>query len=385
MSDIIYLDNNATTKPLAEVVAAMTPLLSTGYANPSSVHRFGQNVRHQVEQARAQVAALVNAEPKEIVFTSGGTEAINLAIRGTLLADPIRRHLITSTVEHSAVHRLANRLSKEGYEVDRIDVDGEGRLDFAALEAKTRDDTALISLMHANNETGVLFDVDRICRFASDRGIRLHVDAVQAAGKVPIDVKRSSVDLMSLSAHKMHGPKGVGALYVRKRTRLSPLFTGGRQERDLRPGTENAPAIVGFGVAAESAEPWVNGGVHSVRALRDEFENRVLDAIPVAHVIGRGAPRVCNTSNIGFERIQSEAILMLLSERGVCASAGAACSSGSLEPSHVLGSMGVDTRIGHGAIRFSLSRFTTPTEIRSSVDVLTEVIERLSATLPRIP
>jgi len=347
------------------------------------VHRFGQEVRHKVEQARAKVADLISAEPKEIVFTSGGTESINLAIRGTLASDPSKRHVVTSAVEHSAVHRLAAQLEKEGYEVDLVGVDREGRLDLAGLEEKITERTALVSVMHANNETGVLFDVEQVCEIAAERGVRVHIDAVQSAGKVPIDVRRLSAGLLSLSAHKMHGPKGAGALFVRRRTRLTPLTIGGRQERDLRPGTENVPAIIGFGVAAEEAAALLRQGLDSIQALRDDFEARVLRAIPIAHVIGAGAPRICNTSNIGFERLQSEAILILLSERGICASAGAACSSGSLEPSHVLGAMGVESRIAHGAIRFSLSRFTTASEVDRSVGVLAEVIERLSAAAPR--
>lgn len=383
MSDSIYLDNNATTQPLDSVIEAMLSCLRTDYANPSSVHRFGQQVRHRVEQAREQVAALINAEPKEIIFTSCGTESINLAVRGTLAADPSKRHLVTSAVEHSAMHRLAAQLSHEGYTVDQIRVDQEGGLDLTELEARVNEGTALVSVMHANNETGVLFDVERICEIAAGRGVRVHVDAVQSAGKVPIDVKHLSVDLLSLSAHKMHGPKGVGALYVRRRTRLTPLTIGGRQERDIRPGTENVPAIVGFGVAAQEAASLLGDRIDSIRALRDRFETRVMDVVPIAHVIGAGAERVCNTSNIGFEKLQSEAILILLSERGICASAGAACSSGSLEPSHVLGAMGIDTVIAHGAIRFSFSRFTTESDIDRSVEVLAEVIERLSSAVPR--
>lgn len=383
MGNFVYLDNNATTQPLDSVVEAMLSCLRTDYANPSSVHRFGQQVRHKVEQARTQVAGLLKAEPREIIFTGSGTESVNLAIRGTLAADRSKRNLVTSAVEHSAVHRLAAQLRHEGYTVDEIGVDSNGRLDLAELEAKVNEGTALVSAMHANNETGVLFDIERICEIAASRGVRVHIDAVQSAGKVPIDVKRLSVDLLSLSAHKMHGPKGVGALYVRRRTRLTPLTIGGRQERDLRPGTENVPAIVGFGVAAEEAMNLLRQGVESIRVLRDDFETRICHMIPIAHLIGAGADRICNTSNIGFKRLQSEAILILLSERGVCASAGSACSSGSLEPSHVLRAMGVDSRIAHGAIRFSLSRFTTASDIDRSVEVLTEVIERLSSAVVR--
>ncbi len=378
----IYLDNNATTRPLDSVVEAMRPFLGDQYANPSSFHKFGQDVRCAVERAREQVAALIGADPKEIIFTSGGTEAINLAIQGTLAALPTRRRLITSAIEHSAVHRLAARLAREGYDIDEIGVDRDGRLNLAELEDKITDDTALISVMHANNETGVVFDVRRICEIAERHGIRVHIDAVQSVGKIPVAVDDFPVHLLSLSAHKMHGPKGAGALYIRRRTRIAPLTTGGRQERDLRPGTENVPAIIGFGVAAEDAANTSTEHIDRIRALRDDLEARVKAAIPITHVIGAAADRLCNTSNIGFERLQAEAILILLSERGLCASAGAACSSGSLEPSHVLRAMGIDPVVAHGAIRLSLSRFTTPADIDRTVEVLTEVVKRLSATMP---
>jgi cysteine desulfurase len=381
----VYLDNNATTKPLDAVVEAMLPFLGFEYANPSSVHRFGQRVRHGLECAREQVARLINAEPREVVFTSGGTESVNLAIRGALAAEPARRQVVTTAVEHSAAHRLATQLVREGYQVDRISVDHEGRLDYDELEDRVTPNTALISIMHANNETGVLFDVLRVCGIAARHGVRVHVDAIQSVGKVAVDVKELPVDLMSLSAHKMHGPKGAGALFVRRRTRLVPVMIGGRQERDLRPGTENVPAIVGFGVAAEEAARLPAERIETIRQLRDDFEARVGAVIPIARVIGAAADRVCNTTNIGFEGLEAEAILILLSERGISASAGAACSSGSLEPSHVLQAMGIDPKIAHGAIRFSLSRFTRAAEVDWAVDVLAEVIRRLSSTMGRQP
>ena len=380
IGDCIYLDNNATTRPLDSVAEAMLPLLRSEYANPSSVHRFGQRVWQRVERAREQVAELIGADPKEIIFTSGGTESINLAIRGTLAAIPARRHLITSAVEHAAVHSLVARLAREDYQVDEIGVDRAGRLNLAELEGKIAKDTALISVIHASNETGVIFDVERVCEIAARRGIRVHLDAVQSAGKVRIDVEGLPVHLLSLSAHKMHGPKGAGALYIRRQTRLESMIAGGRQERNLRPGTENVPAIVGFGVAAEEAAGLSPTKLASIRRLRDDLEARVRTKIPIAHVIGAGAERLGNTSNIGFERLQAEAILILLSEHGICASAGSACSSGSLGPSHVLKAMGIDPKFAHGAIRFSLSRFTAAAEIDRAVDVLCEAIERLCAT-----
>ena len=381
MADYVYLDNNATTRPLDRVVEAMRPWLGPQYANPSSVHQFGQTVRHQLECARAQVAALLQADPQEIVFTSGGTESINLAIRGTLAAQPAKRHVVTSAVEHSAVQRLCAQLVREGYRVDAVGVDAEGRLDLAELETRITPETALVSVMHANNETGVLFDVERVCAAAGRHGVRVHVDAVQSAGKIPLDIRSWPVHLLSLSAHKLHGPKGVGALYVRPRTRLVPLLAGGGQERNLRAGTENVPGIIGFGVAAEAAADEARTGIETVRRLRDDLEARILAAIPLARVNGAGADRLGNTSNIGFRRLQSEALLILLSERGICVSAGSACSSGSLEPSHVLQAMHVDPEIAHGAVRFSLSRFTTPAEIDRAVTALREVVQRLSTSL----
>lgn len=385
MSDWIYLDNNATTKPLDEVVQAMEPFLRDRYANPSSFHRFGQEVRHAVEQARDQVAGLIGAEPREIVFTSGGTESINLGVRGLLASRGGRTKVVISAVEHSAGRRLAARFAQEGFQVDEIGVDGGGQLAWQELEEKLTADTALVSVIHANNETGVLTDAKRVCELAARYDVPVHLDAVQSVGKVSVNVSALPVHLLSMSGHKLHGPKGVGALYVRRRTRLAPLAFGGRQERDLRPGTENVAGIVGFGVAAEEASGSIPERMHAIRQLRDRFEERVVALIPEACVIGRGSERVGNTSNLGFARLQAEALLLLLSERGVCASAGAACSSGSLEPSHVLRAMGVDSEVAHGAVRFSLSRFTTESELERAVAALVEVVARLREGLPAAP
>jgi cysteine desulfurase len=376
-----YLDNNATTQPLKSVTQAMQPYLGGEYANPSSLHPPGQRVRYAVECARIQVANLIGAEPGEIAFTSGGTESINLAIRGVLAARPWPCHVITSAVEHSAVQRLTDQLAREGHRVDRIGVDQEGRLDYDELEDRTTEETALISVMHANNETGVLFDVRRVCDIAARYGVYVHVDAVQSVGKVPVDVTELHAHLLSLSAHKMHGPKGAGALYVRRRTRIEPLLLGGRQEHGVRPGTENVPALVGFGVAAEEAARLTPEQTGAVRRLRDAFEARIQSTIPEAHVIGAGADRLGNTSNIAFARLTAEAIVMLLGERGICVSAGAACSSGSLEPSHVLRAMGIKPELAHGAVRFSLSRLTSAGEIALAAEALAKVIPRVSATL----
>ncbi len=375
---MIYLDNNATTQPLPEVVEAIHTCLREAYANPSSVHQFGQGVRHKVECAREKVAQLIGASPKEIIFTSGGTESINLAIRGGLRIHPHRRHFVTTAVEHSAVLRVAEQLAADGFTVDYVGVDREGRLDEAEWAEKITDRTALVSLLHANNETGVMFDVPRLAAVAAEKGVPVHVDAVQSAGKVPLDVTSWPVQLVSIAGHKFHGPKGIGALYVRRRTRIEPLILGGSQERLLRGGTENVEGIIGMGVAAEIAVRDCAHVTEHVRGLRDALEADVLASVPFARVSGRGTERIYNTSNLAFEGLEAEAILILLSEAAICASAGAACSSGSLEPSHVLKAMGIDDRIAHGAIRFSLSRFNTREEIDHVVSILPGLLSRLT-------
>jgi len=379
MREVIYFDNNATTQPLPEVVEAVGTMVRDEYANPSSVHQFGQAARHRVECAREQVASLIGASAKEIIFTSGGTESINLAIRGALGIHPDRRHIVTTAVEHSATLRVMERLEDEGFRVDYVGVDHAGRLDENEWTEKLTDDTAVASLMHANNETGVVFDVRRAATIAADRGAAVHVDAIQSAAKLPIDISSWPVQLLSLSAHKFHGPKGVGALYVRRRTRIEPLIVGGGQERQLRGGTENVPGIVGMGVAAEIARTDREAVSHRVGALRDALEAGLLAAMPSARVNGRGAPRVSNTTNIGFEGLEAEAVLIVLSEAGICASSGSACSSGSLEPSHVLKAMGIEERVAHGAIRFSLSRFSTPAEVERAVAEIPRLLARLTA------
>ncbi len=378
MGDIVYLDNNATTRPLDSVVEAMGLVLADEYANPSSLHRFGQSVRHRMECARAQVASLVGADPSEIVFTSGGTESINLAIRGTLAASGAKRHLVTSTVEHSAVRNLARQLRREGYEVTEVGVDRSGRLDLEQLADGLRDDTALISIMYANNETGVVFAVESVASLAAERDIPLHLDAVQAVGKVGIDLARLPATLMSISAHKFHGPKGAGALYVRRGARLRSLQHGGRQERDLRPGTENVPAIIGMGVSAEAAIDSLADGSSRVAHLRDRLEDGLSDGVPRVHVNGHAAPRLPNTTNIAFRGVRAEALLLTLSEHGIYASSGAACSSGALEPSHVLQGMGLEPEIIDSSLRFSLSSFTTDDEVDRALSVIPPIANRLS-------
>lgn len=379
----IYLDNNATTRPDPRVVEAMLPFLTERYANPSSVHLFGQQVRHAVETAREQVAAALRSKPRQIVFTGGGTEANALAIRGALAGRPDKRHFITTAVEHDSVLRLAEQLQKEGYRVTYLGVDTLGRLDMAELQASLDDETALVSVMHANNETGVLFPIEEIGKLTAARGVPLHVDATQTVGKLPVDVSRLPVQLLTLAAHKFHGPKGAGAVYVGRGVRIRPQVLGGHQERDLRAGTENVAGIVGMGVAIQLAMDHLDEENTRVRALRDRLERGILERISIAHVNGDREHRLPNTTNIGFEALEAEAVLMLLSKEGVCVSSGSACSSGSLEPSHVLKAMGIDPRIAHGAVRFSLSRFTTDEEIERTLEIVPAAIERLRSLQPR--
>ncbi len=376
MSELIYFDNNASTKPLPEVVEAMVPVLREQYANPSSLHQFGQAVRHRVEVAREQVASLIGAESREIVFTSGGTEAINLALRGVLHGHPNRRHIVTTAVEHSAVLKVMEQLAHEGYRIDYARVDSDGRVNADQWSKLITDDTALVSIQHANNETGVVNDIFRLGEVARERDVPVHVDAVQAVGKLPIDVSGWPVQLVSLSAHKFHGPKGTGALYVRRRTRIEPLILGGGQERRIRGGTEHVAGIVGMGVAASLVSETLLDTAEHVGRLRDTLETGLLESVPYSVINGGGAERVYNTCNISFAGLEAEAILILLSEAGICASSGAACSSGSLQPSHVLQAMKIDERIAHGAIRLSLSRFNTEEEVDRAVQVIPELLSR---------
>jgi cysteine desulfurase len=387
--DVVYLDNNATTKPAPEVVAAMMPYLTEWYGNPSSVHRFGQRARQGIDESRAQVATLLGCPDSELLFTGGGTEAVNTAVRGLQVARSPRKRIVTTTVEHSATRELCQQLAKEGAEVIEVPVDHEGRLDMDRLRDALTDDAALVTIMWANNETGVLFPVKDIAEMCRAKRVPFHCDATQAIGKIPVNVAETGFDAMSLASHKFHGPKGVGGLFVRRGLRFRPLLIGGPQERGRRGGTENVPGIIGMGKAAELANAALPQ-MARVAELRDRLEREILSRIDDAHVNGSTAltaggttdARLPNTTNIGFARLEAEAILLLLSEQGICASAGAACSSGSLEPSHVLRAMKIDERIAHGAIRFSLSRYTTDAEIDRALDVLPGVIKRLRAVLP---
>ena len=374
---MIYLDNNATTPVAAEVREAMLHYLGEHFGNPSSVHHLGQRAAFAVNQAREQVAAMLGARPREVLFTSGGTESIHLALRGTLTFDRNKRHLITTAVEHEAVLQCAAQLERDGIEITRVGVDRHGHIDLDQLKDSIRSETALIAAMYANNETGVIFPVVRIGEIAAEHKVPFFVDGTRAAGKIPIDVAALPVQMMSLSAHKIHGPKGVGALYVRRGTHLRPVQSGGHQERDLRAGTENVPGIVGLGVAAELAAAHAPKFGDRVGRFRDKLETALCERIPIAQVNGDRGCRLANTTNIGFERLEAEAIMLLLSENLIYASAGSACESGSLEPSHVLTAMGVEQTLAHGSVRFSLSRLTTEAEIDTAIEKIPPLIERL--------
>lgn len=386
---IIYLDNNATTMPAPEVVEAMLAWLRENYANPSSVHHLGQQARHAVETAREQVAAVLGVGHRQVVFTGSGTEANNLAIRGVLASRPDKRHVVTTAVEHDSVLRLMRQLERDSCEITCLGVDQSGHLDLAELSDSLTERTALVSIMHANNETGVVFPIDEIAAIVADRGIPLHVDAVQTTGRLrdvsgrsPLNLADVPIDLLTASAHKFHGPKGVGILCMRRGTRLRPQIVGGHQERDLRAGTENVAGIVGTGAAIELALRHLDEDADRIRHLRDRLEEGICSRISIAKVNGDRSGRLPNTTNIGFEALQAEAILMLLSNHGICASSGSACSSGSLEPSHVLTAMGIDHRVVHGAVRFSLSRYTTEAEIDRTLEIFPAVIEKLQALSP---
>jgi cysteine desulfurase len=378
----IYVDNNATTKVAPEVVEAMLPYFTERYGNASSMHSFGGGLVVDIRRARTQVADLIGARPDEILFTSGGTESDATAIHAALQSNPDKRHIVTSRVEHPAIKTLFERYQKNGYRVTFIPVDGEGRLDQEALLESLSDDTAIVSLMWANNETGVINPIDDLSREVRARGILFHTDAVQTVGKIPIDVSRSGVDLLSMSAHKFHGPKGIGALYIRKGTKFKPMVVGGHQEGGRRAGTENVPGIVGMGRACALAGANLEDVGTRVRQLRDTLEQALLQAVPRSMANGGRAERLPNTTSIAFEYVEGEAILLMMNEYGICASSGSACTSGSLEPSHVLRAMGVPFTAAHGSIRYSLSHYTTREEIDFIVDKMPPIIERLRSMSP---
>jgi cysteine desulfurase len=381
---VIYLDNNATTKVDPQVVDAMLPFLSENYGNPSSMHSFGGNVAAYIKEARENVANLIGAASvDEIVFNSCGTESNSTAIRAAIESNPDRKHIVTSRVEHPAIKNLYETLSKNGYRVTFVPVDGQGILDLDYLYKNLSDDTAVVSLMWANNETGVIFPIEEISQKIKDRGIVFHTDAVQAVGKIPIDIKNTSVDLLSLSGHKLHAPKGIGVLYIRKGTKFSPFMIGGHQEKGRRGGTENVASIIGLGKAAELAKKHLDENTYDrIGKLRDKLETTLLAKIPHSMVNGDRQHRLLNTSSIAFEYVEGEAILLMMNEYGICASSGSACTSGSLEPSHVLRAMGVPFTAAHGSIRYSLSRYTTEEEIDIVIDKMPPIIERLRGMSP---
>jgi cysteine desulfurase len=379
---IIYLDNNATTMVAPEVLGAMQPFFCERYGNASSMHRFGGDVMHDVDEARAKVARLIGAMPEEIVFTSCGTESDNAAVVGTLRANPDKRHVITSKVEHPAIRSLCQYLAREHYEVTEVPVNRQGDLDVDFLADSIRPDTALVSIMWANNETGVIFPVEEVAAMARANGVVFHTDAVQAVGKIPVNLAETPVDLLSLSGHKVHAPKGIGVLYVRRGTKLAPFIIGGHQEHNRRGGTENTASIVGLGKAAELAAERIVDENTRVKALRDRLEERILASAPDCFVNGRRDARLPNTSNISFEYVEGEAILLKLDQLGICASSGSACTSGSLEPSHVMRAMGVPFTAAHGSIRFSLSVYSTEEEIDFVADHVPAIITELRAISP---
>jgi len=379
---LVYLDNNATTPVADEVFEAMRPFLRESFGNPSSMYGLAAEARKAIERAREEVAQLLGARPDEIVFTSGGTESDNTAILSALSSRPAGARLVTTRVEHAAVGNLARRLREEGRPVTELGVDSRGRLDLDELAAALGPDTGALSVMWANNETGVLFPIEEIAELARSRGVLFHTDAVQAVGKVPIDLSRTPVDYLALSGHKLHAPKGVGALYVRRGAPFRPLLVGGHQEGGRRAGTENVAGIVALGEAARLAREHISEENTRVRALRDRLERGILSSCPSARLNGDPVHRLPNTTNISFEYVEGESILLLLDREGVCASSGSACTTGSLEPSHVLRAMGVPYTAAHGATRFSLSRYNTDADVDRVLEVLPGIIRRLRELSP---
>jgi cysteine desulfurase len=376
----VYLDNNATTPVLTEVFEAMRPFYLEQFGNASSIHHFGQHARAAVEKARASVAALLNARPAEIVFTSGGTEADNLGIFGLVQRGD---HVITSTIEHSAVMNSCKRLEQMGCEATFVPVNSRGEIDPADVRAALRTNTRLISIMMANNETGVVQPVEEIGRIAEEADVFFHTDAVQAAGKVLIDVQKLRCDALTISGHKIHAPQGTGALYIKKGTLIQPQIYGGSHERQRRAGTENLPGIVGLGKAAEIARQWLSGtGTAEMAAMRDRLEESVLSAMEDVGVNGQGAPRVPNTTNFWFDHVEGEALVIALDLKGLAVSSGAACSSGAIEPSHVLLAMGLPHQRARASIRVSLGKQTTQEDVDFAARVIPETVARLREISP---
>lgn len=377
---MVYLDNNATTRLAPEVLEAMLPYLTERWGNPSSAYLFGHDLTQALETAREQVATLLNAEPREIIFTSCGTESINSALHSALLTQPGKRHIVTTAVEHSATLKFCAFLQKQGYEITRLGVSQAGGLDLTLLGQSIRPDTALVSVMSANNETGVLFPIGEIAQICDSKGVLCHTDAVQMAGKLELDVKELHVDFLSISGHKFHAPKGIAALYIKRGTKFQPFVIGGGQERGRRGGTENVASIVALGRAAELALANCSQQ-HRVRALRHKLENGVLQGVPGTQVNG-GEPRLPNTTNIAFEGVEAEGILLLLDQKEICASSGSACTTGSLDPSHVLLAMGCSAAHARSSIRFSLGIYSSDADVDCTLQHLPGIIGKLRAHAP---
>lgn len=380
--NVIYVDNNATTQVSPEVLEEMLPYFNEFYGNPSSMHTFGGKVEQKITEARGRIASLLGTSPEEIIFTSCGTESDSTAIRAAILSNPGKKHILTSRVEHPAIKNHYEYLSKNGYRVTFVPVDRQGRLDLDYLYDNLDDDTALVSIMWANNESGVIFPIEEISKIVAEKGIVFHTDAVQAVGKIPMDLNAMAVDMLSLSGHKLHGPKGVGALYVRRGTKYTPFMIGGHQEMGRRGGTENVASIIGLGKAAELAAAHLSENYSHVKQLRDKLENEILKRVSNTIINGDRNHRLPNTTSIAFEYVEGESILLMMDQFGICASSGSACTSGSLEPSHVLRAMGVPFTAAHGSVRFSLSKYNTEEEIDFIIEKLPPIIERLRELSP---
>lgn len=382
MQKTIYLDNNATTAVAPEVMAAMMPYLKDFYGNPSSMHSFGGQVAEAVDEARERLADLLHAQPDEIIFTASGTEGDNTAFWSALQSQPEKKHIVTTRVEHPAVINVCQFWERQGYHIKYLNVDEKGRLDLEEYERELTPDTALVSIMFANNEVGNIYPIQQLAEKAKERGILFHTDAVQAVGKIPIDLCHLPVDMLSLSGHKIHAPKGIGAMYIRRGVRFRPMIRGGHQERGRRAGTENVPYIVGLGKAAQLSRDFMQMERVNVALLRDKLEKGILETVPETRVNGDIENRLPNTTNISFKNVEGEAILLMMDRYGIAASSGSACTSGSLEPSHVLRAMGVPFNYAHGSIRFSLSRYTDEGDIDFTLKVMPDIIANLRKLSP---
>ncbi len=378
-----YTDNNATTRVADEVLEAMLPFFSEKYGNPASMYYFALESKHPIDNARKQVADFLNARlPDEIIFTSCGTESNNMAIFGSLATIPEKKQIITTSVEHPAVLNLYKKLEKEGYSIKILPVNNKGLINLDELRKAVSEQTALVSIMWANNETGVIMPIEEACAISHEKGALFHTDAIQSVGKIPVNVQKTNIDLLSISGHKIHAPKGVGALYIKSGTRIKPLLIGGHHENGKRAGTLNVPGIVGLGKACELASEFLNDENTRVKNLRDKLESELLKIIPKTHINGDLEKRTPNTTNITFEFIEGESMLLSMSELGICASSGSACTSGSLKPSHVLLAMGVPLCLAHSAVRFSLSRYNTDKNIDYIIEKLPGIIEKLRKMSP---